>query len=379
MKKITIFLLFIMIFLMSCASNEAPENNGQNNNLESDRNENNTSSSKEVEDDKKSDGFEEIDLIDVEGIVSTVHFGLDQDGDTMHWGEKDTFASNDLRGKVWMDGEIISMDMDRFGHGSIITPSGKIANSESEDRIYTVILLDPRTGEVEEFTKDDGNNDIIIPAIFNFREDPLAYAKRREYTDGLQYFVWYLESNDFVEFDMTEFIEGEVGEIANPQYGTVMLSTNGEKVLLGYDEGIFQYDIETQEMDTLLTKEDNALTLAYTNADDNYLLYFVNEQDDDFNHPLYAIDLETKEKFEIGLGRNPHMLDDGTMFYQNNNELFVYDFETRESQLLYTVELEEDEELKFVRISQDGSTLAYAYEIELEKGEEMKIRVLRAH
>ncbi|WP_026907640.1 hypothetical protein [Paucisalibacillus globulus] len=381
MKRIALLLLATLTLLMSCASNETVGGDKEQDNVtESDANNSNKKPSDQTESDEsdnKSDTFKEIDLIDIEGMVSTVDFRLDQDGDTLHWGEKDQFASNDIRGNVWLDGEIVALDMDRFGHGSIVTPSGKIVNTEAEDRIYSTIILDPRSGEVEKFTKDDGNKDVIVPAIFNFREEPLSIAKRRDYVDGYQYFIWYFESNEFVDIDMTEWITKEVGEIENPQYATVILSTNGEKVHVGHKEGTFQYDIETQEFDTLLTEEDNALTLTYTTSDDKYLVYFKDEQDDNHNQPIYGMELETKEKFEIGLGVNTQMLDDGKMFYRDQQELYVYDFAMRESQLLYTIKLKEDEELKFVTISGDSNTIAYAYEIDLEDGEEMKIRVLR--
>src|SRR5690625_5246784 len=85
----------------------------------------------------------------------------------------------------------------------------------------------------------------------------------------------------------------------------------------------------------------------------------------------HAIDLETKEKVDIGEGEYLFMQADGNvMLVDNEYVVYHFDFETENLTEVYAIELEENMKLNNVTISLDGSTIAYGYTETKEKDNE---------
>src|SRR5699024_12778145 len=59
----------------------------------------------------QANAYQEIESFDLEGYVVNMGFYLDETGDTLYWGEEETYLSNDELGRyVWVDGEVEELE-----------------------------------------------------------------------------------------------------------------------------------------------------------------------------------------------------------------------------------------------------------------------------
>src|SRR5699024_12131275 len=68
---------------------------------------------------------------------------LDEDGDTLIWGETDGEIGEDKRRYAWVDGEAKELDIERYDHFASLLPSGIIFNTvwdhDKEEEKYSIV------------------------------------------------------------------------------------------------------------------------------------------------------------------------------------------------------------------------------------------------
>ncbi|GGB38877.1 hypothetical protein GCM10011409_15490 [Lentibacillus populi] len=368
MKKVHylfIFTAFILIVLAGCGEN---------------------SDSTEVGKDKKSGkddqaSYKELETIDLEGTVSKLNFSLDEDGNTLLWGENDGGLGDDKRRYVWVDGDVKELNIEKFDQFSILSGSGNIINGKTDwdaevNKRHSILEYNPATDKTEEFVAENDRDDILLPSHGVYLQEPRTYIHTVTNTDleDAETYIWNIDNNEFTDLNFIHDIKLEVGEELK-SYPHFFLSADASMVYASVlDGGIFAYDIEAQKTETLLSSNNVLPADGYTTmltSDGKYITYGVNDSDDENIIVTYhALDVDTKESIEIGKGNALFTLSDGNVIIVDENDIKLFDFETEELKTIHTIKLEENEEIDNVTVSLDGSTIAYGYTTKDEDDEE---------
>lgn len=321
--------------------------------------------------------FKEITTFELEGPVTNLNFNLDEDGDTLFWGENDGGFGDDLRRNVWVDGGVKTLDIKMFGQASHLNGAGYIINIENNPEAtsgerYSIIEYNPSTEEIEKFPTKNGFDDILLPNQGTYLQDPRTYIHtdtnpNREKENGT--YIWKVESNEFIEVSFIDDIKEEVGELS----GYVHLYLNQDaSIVYGsvQGEGIFSYDVASGTTERLLTSENllpQSRMSPVLTADEKYIIYGeVDPEASEIIYAYHALNLETGETIEIGDGEKVVTLTDGNAVIIYDNEVMLFDFATEKLETIHTIELEENQEIDNLTVSLDGSTIAYGYETKAE-------------
>ncbi|WP_405099490.1 hypothetical protein [Oceanobacillus sp. FSL H7-0719] len=412
MKKLFYFIIIITIFtflLAGCGE--------ENNETAGDNNTNNTSKEKAKE---PAAQYEEVTTFALKGPVTTLNFNLDEDGDTLLWGENDGGFGDALRRNVWVDDEVKSLDFELFNQFSFLTPTGYIISKENnpnapEGEKYSIIEYNPSTEEVEKYPAKNSFDDILLPGKGTYLQEPKIYVHTDtnpniEKENGT--YIWDVEKNEFIVLSFIDDIKEEVGEITS--YANLLLNKDASKVYGSVlEEGIFSYDVKSGTTERLLAStnilpqsdkdaskvygsvlEEGIFSydvksgtterlLASTNIlpqsdvspvlseDEKYMIY--GEVDPEASEVIYAykaLNLETDETIELGDGKDVIALTDGNVIIIDKSEVTLFDFDTGKLETIHTIELEENQKMNNLTVSLDGSTIAYGYETEGEDDEE---------
>ena len=377
MKKLFYFIIIITIFtflLAGCGGEENNETAGDNNT----NNTNNTSKEKAKE---LAAQYEEVTTFALEGPVTTLSFNLDEDGDTLLWGENDGGFGDALRRNVWVDDEVKSLEFDVFNQFSFLTPTGYIISKENnpdapEGEKYSIIEYNPSTEEIEKYPAKNSFDDILLPGKGTYLQEPKIYVHTDtnpnvEKENGT--YIWDVEKNEFTVLSFIDDIKEEVGEMTS--YANLLLNKDASKVYRSVlEEGIFSYDVKSGTTERLLASE-NILPQSdvspVLSADEKYMIY--GEVDPEASEVIYAykaLNLETDETIELGNGKDVITLTDGNVVIIGKNEVMLFDFETGKLETIHTIELGKNQKMNNLTVSLDGSTIAYGYETEGEDDEE---------
>ena len=378
MKKSQYFLCFtaiIMILLAGCESN-------------ADNASKDDSKDKKTEKDGSAD-YEEIEAFDLEGPVTNANFSLDEDGDTLFWGENDGGLGDDLRRNVWIDGKVKELDIEQYGQFPILSGSGHIIKNNTDwdaevDERHSITEYDPSTDKTEGFMAKNDRDDILLPGHGTYLQEPRTYIHTVTNTKfDSDTYLWKIDSNEYVDLDFIKDIKHEAGEELT-SYPRFFLSDDASMVYATVlNEGIFSYDVKAEKTEGLLLL-DNVLPMdGYTTtltSDEKYILYGIDDPDTEkISVTVHALDLDTKESIEISKGTKLFTLTNGNVVIIDENEVKLFDFETEKLETIHKIELEENQEIDNVTISLDGSTIAYGYTTEGEDDKEdtSHIKILR--
>lgn len=355
-------------------------------------NDDSTSNGDTKEKKAKKDGstiFEEIESFDLEGPVTTVNFSLDEDGDTLFWGENDGGFGNELRRNVWVDGEVKELNIEEYDNSSILSGSGQIITTQADwdadvDGRHSIIEYDPSTDEKEEFIAVNDRDDILLPSQGNYLQEPRTYVHTVTNTDfdDSETYIWKIDSNEFIDLNFIKDIKSEAGEELT-SYPHFFLSDDASMVYATVlNEGIFSYDVEAKKTESLLLS-DNVMPMdkytATLTSDEKYLVYGVNDPDSDIvSVTCHALDLETKESIELGICSKLFTLNNGNVVIVVENEVNLFDFETEKLKTIHNIKVKENQDIDNLTVSLDGSTIAYGYTTDGEDDEEdtSHIRIL---
>lgn len=373
MKKLFYFIIIITIFtflLAGCGE--------ENNETAGDNNTNNTSKEKAKE---PAAQYEEVTTFALKGPVTTLNFNLDEDGDTLLWGENDGGFGDALRRNVWVDDEVKSLDFELFNQFSFLTPTGYIISKENnpnapEGEKYSIIEYNPSTEEVEKYPAKNSFDDILLPGKGTYLQEPKIYVHTDtnpniEKENGT--YIWDVDKNEFIVLSFIDDIKEEVGEITS--YANLLLNKDASKVYGSVlEEGIFSYDVKSGTTERLLAST-NILPQSdvspVLSEDEKYMIY--GEVDPEASEVIYAykaLNLETDETIELGDGKDVIALTDGNVIIIDKSEVTLFDFDTGKLETIHTIELEENQKMNNLTVSLDGSTIAYGYETEGEDDEE---------
>lgn len=331
----------------------------------------------------KANTYKEVETIELEGYVVNMGFYLDETGDILYWGEEETYLSNDELGRyVWVDGDVESLDMDIYDHSTLLSESGILFNNINDfnrEPNHSLLEYNPKTGEEEEYLVDENYDNLIHVGRGRFLEDPKAYIHTVTNPDieGVDTYIWNVETGDYIDLTIIQDLKEYVGDEFS-LYPQFMLTKDLSTVYaIVKDAGVFSYDIESAKTE-LVYEEDDVGIVSYGHrfltVDEKHLVYRAtnyDEEKDENNPTYYAIDLETKEKIDIGEGKYLFMQSDGNvMLVDNENVVHYFDLETEKHEKVYTIEIAENMKLNNVTISLDGSTIAYGYTETIEKDEE---------
>lgn len=323
-------------------------------------------------------GYAEVESFDLEGPVTSMNFSLDEDGDTMIWGENDGGFGDALRRYMWVDGEVKNLDIEVYDQFSFLTGTGNLITSQTdwdvpETKGFSIVEYDPSTDETKQFVAENDRGDILVPNQGTYIQDPRTYIHTVTNIDrdDAETYIWKMDSNEFVDLNIIKDIKAAAGEEL-PSYPHYFLTKDASKVYATVlNEGIYSYDIETEETEKLFESDDlfmNHYMTTMLTPDEKYFVYGIHDPNEDGLHiTYYALDLETKESMELGVGEKVYTLTNGNVALVDEKEVKIFDFETEELETVHTIELEENQELDQATISLDGSTIAYGY---TTKGEE---------
>ncbi|SER32448.1 hypothetical protein SAMN04487944_10324 [Gracilibacillus ureilyticus] len=314
-------------------------------------------------------GFKEITSLDLEGPVTNMNFSLDDDGDTLLWGENDGGIGDDLRRNVWVDGEVKSLDIESWDQFAFLTQTGKLINAETNwdadvDKRHSILEYDPITDQTEKFTAQNDRDDILLPGHGTYIQDPKTYihTETNPNHEDAGIYLWEIGSNEFTDLNFLNDIKSDVGEITSyPHYFLNKDVTTIYATVL--NAGIFSYDIEAGKTDKLLDTDEvmpQGNTTTMLTADEKYLIYVTNNSED-YNLIYHALDLETKDSLEIGMGTKVFTLTNGNIAIIDEGEVKIFNFETEKLETIHKIELEENQSIDNLTVSLDGSTIAYGY------------------
>ncbi|KAB8126632.1 hypothetical protein F9U64_19480 [Gracilibacillus oryzae] len=326
----------------------------------------------------ESAGYEEVTTLDLEGPVTGMNFSLDEDGNTMLWGENDGGIGDDLRRNVWVDGEVKELDIETWDQFTTMTKTGHLVNGvvnwdASVEERHSIAEYDPIIDQTKKFTAHNDRDDILLPGHGTYLQDPRTYihTDTNPNNEEAKVYLWDIDNNEFTDLDFLEDIKSNAGELTS--YPHYYLNKDASKVYATVlKEGIFSYDIASGETETLLKSEEvmpqgNVTTML--TSDEKHLIYYTNNGED-FDFTYYALDLETNEPMELGKGTSVFTLSNGNVAIVDENKVNLYDFETEKLETLHEIELNEDQSLDNVTVSLDGSTIAYGYTTEGEEDQE---------
>ncbi|WP_117168162.1 TolB family protein [Paraliobacillus sediminis] len=339
---------------------------------------------------------------------------IDKAGQVVLFGEDVEGKQNTYTMKVYVDGDVQTLEGEGFNMHSNLTHSGKVTSYQSDieagtdgGNLYTYKFYDPISDESKDYVIDkdeyltftyksfmveDSNGEVVEGIKTNHVKDG---------KDAVEVLSIDLESDTMETIDLTTELEGYYGDSF---YDTnVHYSFDGQKLFIlarvntneDYDgpaseNTVFIYDRETKEVEKVLEQDDSIYFLDqdYISSADGKYLYFVKHiqvEDDSVlgvrnRSELYALDIETKEVKELGQGDSPSAIDENRIFYIDNKkgEFYIQDVDNGESNLIYTDEDFDAETMRIVTasISYDGSTFAYILEYKGD-GEEV-IRIVKS-
>ncbi|RLL41123.1 hypothetical protein D8M04_17935 [Oceanobacillus piezotolerans] len=377
MRKVKFYfvgILFLLVIGLAACGNEDPNEVSEDASAEE-------SGQKEKTEVDEAAGYEEVESFDLEGPVTVMNFSLDEDGDTLLWGENDGGFGDALRRNVWVDGEVKELDIEVYGQFSYLTGPGHIITSHTdwdapETERYSIIEYDPSTGETEEFVAKNDRDDILLPNFGTYIQDPRTYIHTVTNIDreDVDTYIWKVDNNEFIDLNFIKDIKAQAGEEL-PNYPNYFLNKDASVVYAAVlNEGLYSYDIATGETEKLFESDNlfmNHYMTTMLTSDEKYLVYGINDPTAEGLHITYhALDLETKESIELGVGEKVYTLTDGNVALIEENEVKLFDFETEELETVHTIELGENQELDQATISLDGNTIAYGYSTEGEEDEE---------
>lgn len=321
--------------------------------------------------------FKEVETFDIEGQISHLEFSLDEKGEVFLWGEQEQKLSDEERKNVrLLEEETITLDEDIFSQGASLMPSGKVYTDHSDftTDTYNMYIYDPKTDEgvekevPEEITEHI--NPILHPLTQTINEEQDLYLHFITDTKNeVESFTWNYETNEVQELKIVEELrkanDGE--EIYNPRF---QLSSDGKQVyILVDDNGFYVYDIEDESLEKIFEQESVAFPKTNTNmitSDDAYIPYVdeIIEGEDGLELMTKLYDIESEESIDLGDVERVFTQNDGNLVLYKENTLYNYDVEKEEETEIHTFDLDENEEVANVAVSEDGTTIVYVLETE---------------
>ena len=321
--------------------------------------------------------FKEVETFDIEGQISHLEFSLDEKGEVFLWGEQEQKLSDEERKNVRLLGEeTITLDEDIFSQGASLMPSGKVYTDHSDftTDTYNMYIYDPKTDEgVEKEVPEEVTehiNPILHPLTQTINEEQDLYLHFITDTKNeVESFTWNYETNEVQELKIVEELrkanDGE--EIYNPRF---QLSSDGKQVyILVDDNGFYVYDIEDESLEKIFEQESVAFPKTNTNmitSDDAYIPYVdeIIEGEDGLELMTKLYDIESEESIDLGDVERVFIQNDGNLVLYKEDTLYNYDVEKEEETEIHTFDLDENEEVANVAVSEDGTTIVYVLETE---------------
>src|SRR5699024_10903916 len=321
--------------------------------------------------------FKEVETFDIEGQISHLEFSLDEKGEVFLWGEQEQKLSDEERKNVRLLGEeTITLDEDIFSQGASLMPSGKVYTDHSDftTDTYNMYIYDPKTDEgVEKEVPEEVTehiNPILHPLTQTINEEQDLYLHFITYTKNeVESFTWNYETNEVQELKIVEELrkanDGE--EIYNPRF---QLSSDGKQVYIIVDDnGFYVYDIEDKSLEKIFERESVAFPKTNTNmitSDDAYIPYVdeIIEGEDGLELMTKLYDIESEESIDLGDVERVFTQNDGNLVLYKEDTLYNYDVEKEEETEIHTFDLDENEEVANVAVSEDGTTIVYVLETE---------------
>lgn len=193
-------------------------------------------------------------------------------------------------------------------------------------------------------------------------------------------FLWNYETDEITNVSIVKDLVEKNGK--DIDYPRLQLSKDGKTIYsIVPDNGIYQYDIESQTLEQLF--ENNKLSIpitstAFITRDERYIPY-IDETTEDREHFVKLFDVETKESIDLGMIERVFNKTDGNIMILKDNKLYDYDTSTQEEQLAHTFELGDRDRIKNIDVSEDGSTIFVVIEYHEEDDEKDKEYVEKAH
>lgn len=321
--------------------------------------------------------FKEVETFDIEGQISHLEFSLDEKGEVFLWGEQEQKLSDEERKNVrLLEEETITLDEDIFSQGASLMPSGKVYTDHSDftTDTYNMYIYDPKTDEgVEKEVPEEVTehiNPILHPLTQTINEEQDLYLHFITDTKNeVESFTWNYETNEVQELKIVEELrkanDGE--EIYNPRF---QLSSDGKQVyILVDDNGFYVYDIEDESLEKIFEQESVAYPKTNTNmitSDDAYIPYVdeIIEGEDGLELMTKLYDIESEESIDLGDVERVFTQNDGNLVLYKEDTLYNYDVEKEEETEIHTFDLDENEEVANVAVSEDGTTIVYVLETE---------------
>lgn len=321
--------------------------------------------------------FKEVETFDIEGQISHLEFSLDEKGEVFLWGEQEQKLSDEERKNVrLLEEETITLDEDIFSQGASLMPSGKVYTDHSDftTDTYNMYIYDPKTDEgVEKEVPEEVTehiNPILHPLTQTINEEQDLYLHFITDTKNeVESFTWNYETNEVQELKIVEELrkanDGE--EIYNPRF---QLSSDGKQVyILVDDNGFYVYDMEDESLEKIFEQESVAFPKTNTNmitSDDAYIPYVdeIIEGEDGLELMTKLYDIESEESIDLGDVERVFTQNDGNLILYKEDTLYNYDVEKEEETEIHTFDLDENEEVANVAVSEDGTTIVYVLETE---------------
>lgn len=374
-KSLLLFAASMFLLITVACSADDSEAGTEKDDTATNESEENTSETNDSTDESTSNSgeFSEVDSIIVDGDLLAGLLHLSDNGEVVQWAEIDSGMIGDAnRMKVWADGEVEELDMEKFNQHSYVNAEGNIYGSvvdhDQEGSPQTVYVYNPLTGESEEYLKPEEIEEFIGVSPQRVSDEQKTILSQKDYTDGeIIFHLWNYETDEVEEHNISEGTYALIPEIDNIRSGHLGLTRDTKSIYVGYSEGIVHYNTETEEVDAVSLEEDMEYVITPT-VDSQYVItqkYIGDEAEVD--NRFYITDRDTFEQTEIGDANNAISIADGRILLVAENELQVYDIETGETSPYYTIELDEAFDLKGIRVSGDGNTIAYYYEEEVPR------------
>src|SRR5699024_10300077 len=285
-------------------------------------------------------------------------------------------GANKNKSLVMKKEKTIVLDEDIFSQSASLMPSGKVYTDHSDytTDTYNMYIYDPKTDEgvekevPEEITEHI--NPILHPLTQTINEEQDLYLHFITDTKNeVESFTWNYETNEVQELKIVEELrkanDGE--EIYNPRF---QLSSDGKQVyILVDDNGFYVYDIEDESLEKIFEQESVAFPKTNTNvitSDDAYIPYVdeIIEGEDGLELMTKFYDIESEESMDLGDVERVFKQNDGNLVLYKEDTLYNYDVEKEEETEIHTFDLDENEEVANVSVSEDGTTIVYVLETE---------------
>lgn len=291
-------------------------------------------------------GYKATAELEIEGKISVANLTFDEKGDILYWGEQDVEFGDDERTKIWTGDDIRELDIKIWDQWSVLTNSGKLVNKRvddtGEDHEYMLMEYDPITDEAKESSKE----------------------KQQE------------------EIEIKENVQEAINLTERDREPIVYLSEDASEAwVVIKEDGIYHYDMETEETKALLLNENMYRVYPGLTADENYFIYgvYAANDNDEYQSELsfHALDLNTLDTKELdGVEGRAVGLSNGNIAYvQDNMTITEVDVASGKEKTLYEIKINEGYELDLATISPDKSTIAYSYR--KSKGDDGVIQVLK--